>query len=102
MTRYRYRATAYAMKIDHIIVYNDPRPSRVSLDVSTGQASSVTAAGTVPRMRPSTTMPCILRLGGFRTRHHERTKRRTLENMQKPKNRARYVCAQEAAHDQRG
>src|SRR5437867_6463712 len=83
------------MKIDHIIVYKDPRPSRVSLAVSTGQASSVTAAGTVPRMRPSTTMPCILRLGVFRTRHHERTKRRTLENIQKPKNGAKYAYVDE-------
>src|SRR5437867_4288556 len=39
MTRYRYRATAYAMKIDHIIVYREPRPSRVSVDVRTGHAN---------------------------------------------------------------
>src|SRR3989442_14837024 len=91
MWRYRYRATAYAMKIDHIIVYRDPRPSRGSVPVSAGQASSVTAAGTVPRTGPRTTTPCMLRLGGFRTRHQERTKTRTLENIQTPKNRAK--CA---------
>src|SRR2546428_294352 len=125
IARYRYRATAYAMKIDHIIVYRDPRPSRVSVPVNTGQASSVIAAGTVPRMRPRTTTLCMLLLGVFRTRHHERTKTRTLENIQTPKNGARYayvgamralgpnafadmpemirfvdVCTEERAHDE--
>src|SRR3989442_5360435 len=79
------------MKIDHIIVYRDPRPSRVSVPVSTGHASSVTAAGTVPKMRPRTTTLCMLRLGVFRTRHQERTKTRTLENIQTPKNGAKYA-----------
>src|SRR2546428_11524750 len=78
------------MKIDHIIVYRDPRPSRVSVVVRTGQASSVTAAGTVPRKSPRTTTLCMLRLGVFRTRHHERTKSRTLENIPAPKNGAKY------------
>src|SRR5947199_6842448 len=95
MTRYRYRATAYAMKIDHIIVYREPRPSRVSVDVRTGHANSVIAAGTVPRRSPKTTTPCMLRLGVFRTRHHERTKSRTLENIQAPKNDARYTYVEE-------
>src|SRR5436309_14757076 len=95
MTRYRYRATAYAMKIDHIIVYREPRPSRVSVDVRTGHANSVIAAGTVPRRSPKTTTPCMLRLGVFRTRHHERTKRTTLENIQAPKNGARYRYVEE-------
>jgi len=38
---------AYAMKIDHINVYNEPRPNRVSLEEIMGHRSSVTAAGTV-------------------------------------------------------
>src|SRR6059036_2049098 len=74
MTRYRYRATAYAMKIDHIIVYREPRPSRVSVDVRTGHANSVIAAGTVPRRSPKT---------------------RTLENIQAPKNGAKYTYVDE-------
>src|SRR5712691_10319922 len=83
------------MKIDHSIVYRYPRPSRVSPPVTTGHASSVTAAGTVPRMSPRTTTPCMLRLGVFRTRHHERTNSRTLENIQAPKNGARYTYVEE-------
>src|SRR2546426_511506 len=100
MTRYRYRATAYAMKIDHIIVYREPRPSRVSVDIRTGHANSVIAAGTVPRRSPKTTTPCMLRLGVFRTRHHERTKTRTLENIQAPKNGAKYTYVDEIRDDE--
>src|SRR5947208_16468616 len=79
------------MKIDHIIVYRDPRPSRVLVPVSTGQASSVIAAGTVPRRRPSTTTPCMVRPGVFRTRHQERTKTSTLGNIKTPKQGAKYA-----------
>src|SRR6266581_2814788 len=70
------------MKIDHIIVYTDPRPSRVPLSVRSGQKSSVTAAGTVPIIR---------RLGVFRTRHHERTKSMTEENIQTKNSGAKYT-----------
>src|SRR3989442_496406 len=86
------------MKIDHIIVYRDPRPRRVSVPVTTGHASSVTAAGTVPRMRPRTTTLCMLRLGVFRTRQHERTKNRTLENLHATKNGGRYTYVDESDH----
>src|SRR6266568_5737625 len=79
------------MKIDHIIVYTDPRPSRVPLSARSGQKSSVTAAGTVPRMRPKSTMPIIRRLGVFRTRHHERTKSMTEENIQTKNSGAKYT-----------
>src|SRR5437867_7993006 len=79
------------MKIDHIIVYTDPRPRRVSPAVRSGQKSSVTAAGTVPRRRPRRTMPSTRRLGVFRTRHHERTKSMTEENIHTKNRGAKYT-----------
>src|SRR5437870_13548650 len=79
------------MEVDHAIVDRDPRASHVSVPVNTGQASSVIAAGTVARRRSRTITLCMLLLGVFRTRHHERTKTKTLENIQTPKNGARYA-----------
>src|SRR2546421_11441108 len=72
------------MKIDHISVYTDPRPTRVSLAVSSGQRSSVTAAGTVPSRSPPRTTPSMRRLGPFRTRQYDRTKRATPKNIHRP------------------
>src|SRR2546429_9909374 len=88
-------APAYAIKIDHIIVYGERGPGGVWVDVRRGHANSVIAAGTVPRRSPKPTTPCMLRLGVFRTRHHERTKTRTLENIQAPKNGAKYTYVDE-------
>src|SRR6266540_4831053 len=79
------------MKIDHIIVYTDPRPRRVPLPVKMGQKSSVTAAGTVPRMRPKRTMPSMRRLGVLRTRHHDRTKSMTEVNIHAKNSGAKYT-----------
>src|SRR5438552_18443322 len=70
------------MKIDHISVYREPRPTRVSFEERMGHRSSVTAAGTVPAMRPRRTTPNTHRLGVLRTCHHERTKSITEVNIQ--------------------
>src|SRR6266511_2300881 len=79
------------MKIDHIIVYTDPRPRRVPLAVRSGQNSSVTAAVAVPRRSPRSTMPITRRLGVLRTRHHERTKSMTEVNIQTKNKGAKYT-----------
>src|SRR2546425_13004513 len=83
------------MKTHHTIVYGERRQARISVAAGRGHANSVPAAGPVPRRSPKTTTPCMLRLGVFRTRHHERTKSRTLENIQTPKNGARYTYVEE-------
>src|SRR5437867_13397937 len=83
------------MKSAHITMCRDPRPGRVWVPARARHPASVTAAGTVPRMRPRTPTLCMLRLGVFRTRHDERTKSRTLENIQAPKNGAKYAYVDE-------
>src|SRR5256886_12879338 len=83
------------MKRTHPVGKGEQGQGGIWADVRTGHANSVTAAGNVPRRSPKTTTPCMLRLGVFRTRHHERTKSRTLENIQTPKNGARYTYVEE-------
>src|SRR5919204_5596950 len=73
------------MKIDHVSVYRDPSPTRVSVPLRIGHSSSVTAAGTVPASNPARTTPSIHRLGVLRTLHQERKKSITEENIQTKK-----------------
>src|SRR3989442_5520066 len=79
------------MKPTNTLVNGDRGRGRVPPAVRSGQKSSVTAAGTVPRRRPRRTMPSTRRLGVFRTRHHERTKSMTEENIHTKNRGAKYT-----------